>query len=123
MARWLTWISAKNSHGWGCSQCEWVFELPSLLTDADARKAYDRLAAHRFQQHDCSAFGEKRQADNGPNLTERARKLVMRGFKPKDAVEVSLQEIELEFRSDPKVLARAKEEADDFLRRVKEGLI
>jgi len=123
MARWLTWMSEKDSHGWGCSQCEWVFQLPSLLSDPEARKAYDRLAASRFQEHDCAAFAEKKHDDSGPNVTERARKLVMRGFKPKDAVELSLQEIALEFRSDPKMIERAKQEAEDFLRRVKEGLI
>jgi hypothetical protein len=123
MARWLTWIADKNSHGWGCSQCEWIFELPSLLTEPEARQAYDRLAASRFQEHDCSAHAEKMPSSSDPNLTERARKLVMRGFKPKDAVDVSLQEIALEFRSDPKMIERAKKEAEDFLRRVKEGLI
>ena len=38
-------------------------------------------------------------------------------------MELSLQEIALEFRSDPKMIERAKQEAEDFLRRVKEGLI
>ena len=123
MARWLAWISEKDSHGWGCSQCAWIFQLPSLLTDPEAKKAYDRLAAARFQEHDCSLFAEKKQTGDGPNLTERARKLVMRGFKPKDAVELSLQEITLEFRSDPKMIQRAREDAEDFLRRVNEGLI
>jgi hypothetical protein len=123
MARWLTWIAEKESHGWGCSQCEWMFALPSLLSDPDAKVAYDRLAASRFQEHDCASYPEKRQGSEGPNLTERARKLVMRGLKPKDAVDVALQEITLEYRSDPKMIERAKSEAEDFLRRVKEGLI
>ena len=51
------------------------------------------------------------------------RRLVSQGFKPKDAVELFLQEIALELRNDPKALARAKAEGEDFLRRVKSGLI
>ena len=123
MPRWLTWIADKNTHGWGCSQCEWIFELPSLLADPEARKAYDRLAASRFQAHACTSYDDKKPAKDGPNLTERARKLVMRGFKPKDAVDVALQEISLEYRSDVEAMAQAKRDAEDFLRRVKEGLI
>jgi hypothetical protein len=34
-----------------------------------------------------------------------------------------LQEVELEYRNDPKTLARAKAEGEDFLRRLKAGLI
>ena len=113
MPRWLTWIADKNTHGWGCSQCEWIFELPSLLADPEARKAYDRLAASRFQAHSCTSYDEKKPA----------RKLVMRGFKPKDAVDVALQEISLEYRTDAEAMAQAKRDAEDFLRRVKEGLI
>jgi hypothetical protein len=123
MSRWLTWIAEKNSHGWGCSQCQWIFELPSLLSDPEARKAYDRLAASRFHDHECSSYAEKKPAKDGPNLTERARKLVMRGFKPRDAVDVALQEITLEYRSDLQAMTQAKQDAEDFLRRVKEGLI
>ena len=47
----------------------------------------------------------------------------MRGFKPKDAVDVALQEISLEYRTDAEAMAQAKRDAEDFLRRVKEGLI
>jgi hypothetical protein len=123
MARWLTWIASDQAHGWGCSECEWLFPVPELLNDPEAKRAYDRLASHNFQQHNCTAFPQRAKSYNGPNLTERARKLVMRGFKPKDAVDVTLQEIELEFRSDAKMIELAKREAEDFLRRVKEGLI
>jgi hypothetical protein len=34
-----------------------------------------------------------------------------------------LQEVELEYRNDPKTLARAKADGEDFLRRLKAGLI
>jgi hypothetical protein len=47
----------------------------------------------------------------------------MRGFKPKDAVELVLQEITLEHSIEPKIMAQARADADDFLRRVREGLI
>jgi hypothetical protein len=57
------------------------------------------------------------------SFTGRIRKLVTQGFKPKDAVELFLQEVQLEYRNDPKTLARAKAEGEDFLRRLKAGLI
>lgn len=100
-----------------------MFATPSLLSDPEAKRAYDRLASSRFQDHDCATFPERAKEGNSPNFVERARKLVMRGFKPKDAVELTLQEIELEYRSDPRMIERAKVEAEDFLRRVKQGLI
>jgi len=56
-------------------------------------------------------------------FSTRIRKLVSQGFKPKDAVELFLQEIALEFRGQPKTLERAKVAGEDFLRRLKAGLI
>jgi len=47
----------------------------------------------------------------------------VRGFKPKDAVEITLQEIMFEHRGDPATIEKARVDAEDFLRRVKEGLI
>jgi len=47
----------------------------------------------------------------------------MRGFKPKDPVELTLQEIMLEHRDEPKTMERAHADADDFLKRLKQGLI
>ena len=123
MARWLTWIANDQARGWGCSECEWLFAVPELLNDPEAKNAYDRLASHNFQKHDCSGFTARIKRQDGPNVTERARKLIMRGFKPKDAVEVTLQEIELEYRSNAKMIEEAKKEGEDFLRRVKQGLI
>ncbi len=51
------------------------------------------------------------------------RKLVAQGFKPKDAVEIFLQEVMLEHRNEPKVLEQARTAGDDFLRRVRNGLL
>lgn len=57
------------------------------------------------------------------SFAERARKLVMRGFKPKDAAEITAREILFENRNNPGIPDKTKAEAEDFLRRVKEGLI
>ena len=51
------------------------------------------------------------------------RKLVAQGFKPKDAVEITLQEIMFEHRDEAKIIEKARADAEDFLRRIKEGLI
>jgi hypothetical protein len=50
-------------------------------------------------------------------------KLVKVGYKPKDAVDIALDEIGLEHRNDPKVMSKARQDAQDFLQKVKEGRI
>ena len=47
----------------------------------------------------------------------------MRGFKPKDAVGFVLQETELEHGNDPKIMEKARADAEDFLLKVRKGLI
>jgi hypothetical protein len=112
-ARELIWTSNQSFLGWTCSQCEWNTPLP-----------IDRLAAGKFRDHKCadhlSRLGSDDDADS---FTPRIRKLVTQGFKPKDAVELFLQEIALEYRNQPRVLAQAKADGEDFLRRVRAGLI
>lgn len=123
-ARQLVWTSNRTFQGWTCSQCEWNYPLPTLLTDADARTAYDRLASAKFREHKCAEhLARLEQMEDDESYTARIRKLVSQGFKPKDAVELFLQEISLEHRNDPKIMARAKSEGEDFLRRVKAGLL
>ncbi|HEY3975592.1 MAG TPA: hypothetical protein VGM18_21515 [Candidatus Sulfotelmatobacter sp.] len=123
-ARQLIWTSTHGFHGWTCSQCEWNYPLPTLLTDAEAKTAYDRLAASKFRDHKCPEhMARLGSADDADSFTPRIRKLVKQGFKPKDAVELFLQDIALEYRNQPKVLALAKADAEDFLRRVRAGLI
>ena len=122
-ARELVWASKRNYQGWTCSQCEWNYPIPTLLSDADARTAYDRLAAAKFREHNCADhLARLPQADND-SFSTHIRKLISQGFKPKDAVELFLQEVSLEYRNDAQTLARAKAEAEDFLRRLKAGLI
>src|SRR5215467_11269445 len=53
-ARELLWTSHRTFQGWTCSQCEWNYPVPTLLTDADAKTAFDRLAASKFREHKCS---------------------------------------------------------------------
>ncbi|MBZ5722871.1 MAG: hypothetical protein LAO03_21230 [Acidobacteriia bacterium] len=123
MARFLTWVSDERLQGWACSQCGWTFPIPSLLKDPEAKSAYDRLASGRFQDHNCAEHGSQGTEVDANSFAQRARKLVVRGFKPKDAVEITLQELTLEFRSNPAKIERARSDAEDFLRRVKDGLI
>lgn len=94
-----------------------------MLTNQDAKSAYDRLASSKFQEHDCTAHGEPAVLADTESFAARARKLVTRGFKPKDAAQITLQEIVFENRNDPNVAKKAETDAEDFLRRVKDGLI
>jgi hypothetical protein len=123
MARSLIWISDQRVTGWACTHCSWTYELPALLSDPEAKSAYDRLASGKFDKHDCKAHGLATSTGDKGDFAERARRLVMRGFKPKDAVEITMQEIAFETRRDPKVVVKMQKDADEFLRRVKDGLI
>jgi hypothetical protein len=122
-ARELVWTSHRTFEGWTCSQCEWNSPLPTLLTDPEARTAYDRLAAAKFRAHACADHLSRLGTADPDSFTARIKKMVAQGFKPKDAVELFLQEVALEYRNQPKILAQAKAEAEDFLRRLRAGLI
>ena len=123
MSKRLTWVSHQRLTGWACSECGWTFPVPPLLTDPEAKSAYDRLAASQFRDHNCAAHGKAALVTDSESFAARARKLVARGFKPKDAVEITLQEMTFENRSDPAAAKKAREDAEDFLRHVKDGLI
>ena len=56
-------------------------------------------------------------------FSDRAQALIKRGYKPKIAVELALQEIEMEFGHKPALMEKARADAEDFLRRVSKGLI
>jgi hypothetical protein len=122
-ARELVWTSHRTFQGWTCSQCEWNYPLPTLLTDADAKTAYDRLASAKFRDHKCSDHLSRLAPAMDEGFSSRIRKLISQGFKPKDAVELMLQEVALEYRSQPKVMEQAKSEGEDFLRRIRAGVI
>ena len=121
--RELIWIVDRNFQGWTCSQCEWNDPLPTLLNDPEAKTAYDRLAAGKFRLHNCADHLVRIAATGMESFTARIRKLVSHGFKPKDAVELMLQEVAIEYPNQPKTLAQAKAEGEDFLRRLRAGLI
>jgi hypothetical protein len=128
MGRSLIWIQGDGDAGWACSNCSWRFPVPTLLTAEEARDAYDRLAAAKFRDHECEAKIQPAPAKQNagptrPNVADRARMLIKGGFKPKDAVEVVLQEIEFEYRSEPGVIKQARLEAEDFLLKIRKGLI
>ncbi len=122
-ARELLWTSHRTFQGWTCSQCEWNYPVPELLKDADAKTAFDRLAAAKFKEHKCADHLARLTPAMDDGFSTRIRKLISQGFKPKDAVELMLQEVGLEYRGDAKVLEQAKSEAEDFLRRLRAGVI
>ena len=121
--RAIVWVADHNFQGWTCSQCDWNYPVPTLLTTAEARTAYDRLALGKFREHACADYAKRLVSADAHSFTVRIRKLVAQGFKPKDAVELFLQEVALEYGNQPKVLEEARAAGQDFLRRVREGLI
>jgi hypothetical protein len=128
MAGSLIWIEDANG-GWACSSCLWRFPVPTLLTGKEARAAYDRLAAVKFREHKCEtdislpAARQETRWNADPTFAERARKLIVQGYKPKDAVQLVIEETALEHRNEPRIMEKARADAEDFLLKVRRGLI
>jgi len=127
MERSLIWIEG-GDNGWSCSNCAWKYSVPTLLSGEEAMAAYDRLAAAKFREHRCEAQTSppakqppKQDADTG--FADRARALIKRGYRPKVAVELALQEIEMEFGHKPSAMEKARADAEEFLSKVSKGLI
>ena len=93
-----------------------------MLTHQEAKRP-TTAGGEQVPGHDCSVDGEPAALVDSESFAARARKLVTRGFKPKDAAQITLQEITFENRNDPNAAKRAQADAEDFLRRVKDGLI
>ena len=121
--RTMNWMTSAHFQGWICSRCEWNYPLPTLLSDPQAKSAYDRLAAGKFREHACESYLSRLKSAEPASFSDRIRKLVSQGFKPKDAVEILLQEVEFEHPDEPKVLEQARMDGQDFLRRIREGLM
>jgi hypothetical protein len=56
-------------------------------------------------------------------FTERALTFITRGYKPKIAVEIVLHELEFECRNSPPASVKARGDAEEFLARIRKGLI
>ena len=124
MARSLIWIQGSSDPGWACSSCRWKFPVPTLLGSEEAKSAYDRLAAAKFREHICETQTPAPvKAQTGPTFAERARRLIKAGYKPKDAAELVTEEIILEHAHEPNAKEKARAEAEDFLYRIRKGLI
>lgn len=125
MGRSLIWVQGDADAGWACSTCSWRFLVPTMLGGKEAKDAYDRLAAAKFREHTCEAQAGSPavKQKSGPTFADRAGKLIRGGYKPKDAVELVVQEIALEHRNDPAVIEKARADAEEFLLKVRKGLI
>jgi hypothetical protein len=127
MERSLIWIEGAED-GWSCSNCSWKYPVPTLLSGEEAMGAYDRLAAAKFRDHKCEthttpAVRQLPKQDAETGFADRARALIKRGYRPKVAVELALQEIEMEFGHKPSAMEKAQADAEEFLRKVSKGLI
>jgi hypothetical protein len=128
MLRFLIWTEGDNK-GWACSNCQWRFPVPTFLSGEDAKGAYDRLAAIKFKEHECegeispSEVQPETKLDTGIPFAERARVFIKRGYTPKVAVELVLHEIEVEHGSRFQVMEKARADAEDFLVKVRKGII
>ncbi len=128
MERSLVWMG-EDVKGWACSNCQWKFPVPTLLSEGEAKDAYDRLAAARFREHRCEAEASSFAAvqetapDAGVSFAERAKIIIKRGYTPKVAVDLVLHEMEFELGVDSRKMDKAHADAEDFLEKVRKGLI
>ncbi len=128
MERSLIWVGGE-AKGWACSNCRWKFPVPTLLSGEEAKGAYDRLAAAKFREHQCEvgtnffAAEQETKLDAAAPFAVRARMLIKRGYTPKVAAELVLHEMEFEHGSDSTMMEKSRAEAEDFLQRVRKGLI
>jgi cytoskeletal protein CcmA (bactofilin family) len=60
---------------------------------------------------------------SGPTFADRASALIKKGYKPKVAVELLLQDAALESRNDPRIMSQEQSDAEDFLQKIRKGLI
>jgi hypothetical protein len=126
MTQKLIWIDDPDNNAWACSGCAWKYPVPTFLSDPEAKQAYDRLAASKFAEHVCELPAAHREIEDNstePTFTRRVMKLLKVGYKPKDAVQIALDEVALEHRNDPQVMAQSRVDAQDFMQRVREGRI
>jgi len=128
MERALIWIGG-DAKGWACANCQWKFPVPTLLSGEEAKAAYDRLAAAKFREHTCEvgsrlfAVEQETRPDAGVTFAERARMLIKRGYTPKVAAELVLHEMEFEHGHQSTMIEKARADAEDFLLKVRKGLI
>ena len=90
--------------------------------------AYDRATDTKFHEH--QREGETRSAQEQATqrtadtaFADRARMLIKRGYTPKVAVELVLHEMEFEQGNNSRAMEKARSDAEDFLRRARQGLI
>jgi hypothetical protein len=128
MARFLIWTDGDGggAKGWACSECSWKDPIPTLLSGADAKSAYDRISAAKFREHRClnTGFDAPRlepAATDANAFSDRARAFIKRGYTPKIAVDLVLHELEVEHGSHSRKMDQARADAEDFLRRLKQG--
>ncbi len=128
MVRFLVWVEG-DAAGWSCSNCRWRFPVPTLLSGAEAKDAYDRLANVKFREHKCEteaglpAANQETNSNTDSAFSDRARMLIKRGYAPKVAVELVLHEMGIEHDNDWRIMEKARADAEDFLLRVRKGLI
>jgi hypothetical protein len=59
MPRNLVWIKSQNFEGFGCSECQWVFNPTGTLVDKSLdqmKQTYEAERDKEFAAHTCAKF-------------------------------------------------------------------
>jgi Asp-tRNA(Asn)/Glu-tRNA(Gln) amidotransferase A subunit family amidase len=99
-----------------------VRDHPEIGGDEHATEAKSR----EYQRDGETRRSEQEQATQraaDAAFADRARMLIKRGYTPKVAVELILHEMEFEQGNNSRAMEKARADAEDFLRRARQGLI
>ena len=103
-------------------------DIQSEVRNCPEINPYKRLGGEntRGDQYEADtrvAAARQETVENTISFADRARLLIKRGYTPKVAVELVLHELEMEHIRNPRMVEKARAEAEDFLMRVRRGLI
>jgi hypothetical protein len=56
-SRQLVWIEGEGFAGWGCSECDWIFDLPDAPTGKsldEVKRNLETRLSNEFASHTCT---------------------------------------------------------------------
>jgi len=103
-------------------------DIQSEVRNRPEINPYKRLARESTREDQCETEtrvspAKQETIQNTNSFADRARLLVKRGYTPRVAVELVLHEVEMEHPHNPRIMETARADAEDFLMRVRRGLI
>lgn len=81
------------------------------------------MAFAQFSEHDCKLHPSNGNQPETESHIGKMRLLVMRGSSPEEAAGEVLKEVSSRYPDQPATIDKVRKEADEFLRRIREGFL